>query len=52
MGNYDTQVKTWLEHIRVLAEVIGPRGPTTEGERSGSEYCQQVLAGMTIPSVL
>jgi len=50
MAEYENQVKTWLEHIRVLSEVIGPRGPTTEGERSGSEYCQQSLTGMAIQS--
>lgn len=37
------QVARWLEHIRILAEVIGPRGSTTEGERRGSAYCQDVL---------
>lgn len=36
-------VESWREHIRVLAEKIGPRGSTTEGERRGSEYCEQVL---------
>ncbi len=36
-------VTHWLEHVRVLAEEIGPRGSTTEGERRGSEYCQQTL---------
>jgi hypothetical protein len=37
-------VQSWREHIRVLADEIGPRGSTTEGERRGSEYCEQVLA--------
>jgi len=37
-------VESWREHIRVLAEEIGPRGSATEGERRGSEYCKQVLA--------
>ncbi len=36
-------VPIWREHIRVLAEDIGPRGSTTEGERRGAEYCAQVL---------
>jgi hypothetical protein len=36
-------VPIWLGHIRVLAEDIGPRGSTTEGERRGAEYCAQVL---------
>ncbi|NIM96427.1 MAG: M28 family peptidase [Anaerolineales bacterium] len=34
----------WLDHVRVLAEDIGPRGSTTEGERQGSEYCEKVLS--------
>jgi hypothetical protein len=38
------QVARWLEHIRTLAGVIGPRGSTTEGERRGSAYCHDVLA--------
>jgi hypothetical protein len=37
------QVEKWLEHIRALAVDIGPRGPTTEGERRGAEYCAAVL---------
>ena len=36
-------VQVWLEHIRSLAENIGPRGSTTEGERRGAGYCAQVL---------
>ena len=40
------QVARWQEHVRILAEVIGPRGSTTEGERRGSEYCYEVLAGL------
>jgi hypothetical protein len=39
-------VDTWLGHVRVLAEEIGPRGSTTEGERKGSEYCRQALADL------
>jgi len=42
--NENSHVESWREHIRVLAEEIGPRGSTTEGERRGSEYCRQVLA--------
>lgn len=37
------QVQTWLAHIRALAVDIGPRGPTTEGERRGAEYCAATL---------
>ena len=40
----NSRVESWREHIRVLAEDIGPRGSTREGERRGSEYCEQVLA--------
>jgi len=39
----DQHLTTWLRHIHALAEDIGPRGPTTEGERAGSEYCRGVL---------
>ncbi len=39
-------VSRWLEHIRVLAEEIGPRGSTTEGERRGALYCRDVLLGL------
>ena len=38
-----TQVPRWLEHIRVLAVDIGSRGPTTEGERLGAQYCATTL---------
>jgi len=34
--NYQTQIQTWLKHIHMLAEEIGPRGPTTEGEDRGT----------------
>ena len=43
MSNQSPYIQTWLEHIRILAEEIGPRGPTTEGERRGSEYCHKTL---------
>lgn len=36
-------VESWLRHIRALAQEIGPRGSTTEGERRGSEYCAEAL---------
>ena len=41
--DYNHHVNHWLEHVRVLAQEIGPRGSTTAGERRGSEYCQQTL---------
>ena len=34
------QVVSWLKHVRVLAEDIGPRPPTDEGERTGAEYAR------------
>ena len=37
------QVQKWLDHIRTLAADIGPRGPTTEGERLGAQYCANTL---------
>lgn len=37
-------VSIWQEHIRVLAEDIGPRGSTTDGERRATEYCRDVLS--------
>jgi hypothetical protein len=37
------QIETWLDHIRMLSVEIGPRGPTTDGERKGSEYCCETL---------
>jgi hypothetical protein len=45
-------VERWLEHVRVLAGEIGPRGPTTEGERRGSEYCQATLSGLGLDARL
>jgi hypothetical protein len=42
----NSTVQRWLEHIRALADNIGPRGPTTDSERMGLEYCRRVLAGI------
>ena len=50
MSEHGAHIQTWLEHIRILSEEIGPRGPTTAGERHGSEYCQQTLEVLGIPS--
>jgi hypothetical protein len=36
-------LRRWLEHVRVLTEDIGPRGPTTEGERRAAAYCEKEL---------
>lgn len=40
---FTAHVDTWMRHIRVLAQEIGPRGSTREGERRGHEYCYSVL---------
>jgi len=45
-SDQSSRVESWLEHIRVLVEDIGPRGSTTEGEWRGSGYCGQVLNGL------
>ena len=45
-------VESWLRHIRVLSEEIGPRGSTTEGERKGSEYCAQVMRQLGIEAAV
>jgi hypothetical protein len=50
--DFSNQVQTWLNHIRVLALEIGPRGPTTAGERHGSEYCRSVLQQLELPATL
>ncbi len=34
-------VQRWLEHVRFLAEEIGPRGPTRQGERQGALYAKE-----------
>lgn len=39
-------VAAWMRHIQELAGKIGPRGSATEGERRGSQYCAEVLAGL------
>lgn len=44
--DHGTYVQRWFEHVRVLAEEIGPRGSTREGERRGSEYCRRVLTDL------
>ena len=42
----EKNVNIWLGHIRELAQEIGPRGPTTENERRGAEYCALILRGL------
>lgn len=38
------QVRTWFQHISVLAGEIGPRGSTTEKEREAAYYVRDVFA--------
>ncbi|MCZ7524968.1 MAG: M28 family peptidase [Acidimicrobiia bacterium] len=46
------QVETWLEHVRVLAERIGPRPSTRDEERQGAEHCRATLDRLGLdPSV-
>lgn len=40
------QIARWLAHVRALAEEIGPRGPTTPGERRGAEYARSQFERM------
>ncbi|MCS6907266.1 MAG: M28 family peptidase [Anaerolineales bacterium] len=40
-ASLSTPVKRWLEHVRVLAVEIGPRGSTRQGERRGSLYVKE-----------
>ncbi len=42
-ADHERYVQTWLSHVHALAEDIGPRGSTTEGERRASAYCERVL---------
>lgn len=39
-------VSRWLTHVQMLAETIGPRGSTRQGEREGSDYCCQTLVDL------
>lgn len=41
-----SSVRRWLEHVRVLAVDIGPRGPTREGERKGALYAKEQFEKM------
>jgi len=36
-------VKLWKEHVRTLAEGIGPRGPATKEEARALDYCRNAL---------
>lgn len=44
-------VSAWLGRIRFLAEEIGPRGSTREGERKGAEYAQREFQKMGLEPV-
>jgi hypothetical protein len=41
--DFQTFINSWYNHIGALAQDIGPRGPTTEDERRGAMYCQEVF---------
>jgi hypothetical protein len=43
---FSPDVNNWMKHIRVLAEEIGPRGSTRDGERKGHEYCRATLSDL------
>lgn len=45
------RVAAWLGHVRALAEGIGARGATREGERKGSEYAKAQFEGMGLTPV-
>jgi len=44
--------ETALEHIRHLAETIGPRGSTTPQEHQAAEYARDVLQGLGLDARL
>jgi hypothetical protein len=41
--DFTKNIASWHEHIRILSEEIGPRGPTTEDERRAAQYGYQVF---------
>jgi len=43
---FEQTLRRWLEHVRALAEGIGPRGSTTAGERRAAQYCEETLSGL------
>ena len=49
-SSHHPRVAEWLGHIRALAVGIGPRGPTREGERRGSEYAGAAFARIGLQS--
>ncbi len=46
------QVSAWLERIRFLSEEIGPRGPTSEGERKATEFAEAEFQKMGLRPVM
>jgi hypothetical protein len=50
--NRDPYIDRWLAHVRALAQDIGPRGPTTAGERRGAEYCQAVMLELGLDAAM
>ena len=45
------QVTRWLEHIRALAEEIGPRGSTRQGERESAQYAHDQFQALGLSPV-
>jgi hypothetical protein len=41
-------IERWLAHIKYLADEIGPRGSTTQGERLGAQYCHEILSALEL----
>lgn len=44
-GNY---LSIWLNHVKVLASDIGPRGSTTEKEKEASDYCLSIFQDLAL----
>jgi len=46
LSSHEPYVRQCLDHIRALAHDIGPRGSTTEAERRGAVYCENILEAL------
>jgi hypothetical protein len=44
--DHKRHIAAWTEHIRVLADEIGPRGSATGDERRAAEYAQEHFASL------
>ena len=45
-SGYSKYTDIWSDHIHKFAVEIGPRGPTTEQERAGHEYCRSIFTDL------